>query len=538
MVHRVGNPRTQQRDVSPPSSATDAADPPDRLDARLLRIAGVCLLGAVMTILDTTVVNVAQRTFIAEFGSTEATVAWTMTGYTLALSTVIPLTGWAVDRFGTKRLFIASVVLFTAGSLLCAFADTVGLLVAFRVVQGLGGGMLMPLTFTILTREAGPKRMGRLAAVLGVPMLLGPIGGPILGGWLIDAYGWEWIFLINVPIGVAAVILAAIVFPADNPGTAERFDVIGMLLLSPGLAIFLYGVSAIPEYGRFTDSHVAVPALVGLALIVGFVYHALVRADHPLIDLRLFTDRAVSAANGAMLFFAAAFFGASLILPSYFQQLLHLTPLQSGVHLIPQGLGAMVTMPIAGQIVDRRGPRPVVLAGVVLITFGMAAFGYGVWHQDAYLPGLAGALAVIGLGMGCIMMPLTTAAVQTLRPEHIARGSTLINVNQRVAGSVGTAVISVILTHQIDRSDVLRAAEQVNGLQEQARAAGRPVDPAAIPAIARQPGFPDHVMASLAHAYTATFVVAAVLAAVTLVPALLLPKRPPETAVSPAAAAA
>jgi len=204
VVHRADNPKPRAPLQHP------ERDCPDNLDARLLRIAGVCVLASVMAILDATVVSVAQRTFIAQFETTQAVVAWTMTGYTLALATVIPLTGWAADRFGTKRLFMGSVLFFTLGSLLCAMAPTITLLVAFRVVQGLGGGMLMPLTFTILTREAGPKRLGRLMAVLGIPMLLGPIGGPILGGWLIDTYAWEWIFLINLPIGLLALVLAAV----------------------------------------------------------------------------------------------------------------------------------------------------------------------------------------------------------------------------------------------------------------------------------------------------------------------------------------
>ena len=185
---------------------TGTAD--DKLDQRVLVVAGVVVLGAIMSILDITVVSVAQRTFQDVFDATPAQVAWTMTGYTLALATVIPLTGWAADRFGTKRLYMLAVGLFTAGSVLCATATSLEMLVAFRVLQGLGGGMLMPLGMTIMTRAAGPERLGRVMAVLGVPMLLGPIFGPILGGWLIDVASWHWIFLINVPIGVVALVYA------------------------------------------------------------------------------------------------------------------------------------------------------------------------------------------------------------------------------------------------------------------------------------------------------------------------------------------
>jgi DHA2 family multidrug resistance protein len=164
-------------------------DRPDTLDADLLRIAGVCILASVMAVLDTTVVSVAQRTFIVDFGSTQAIVGWTMTGYTLGLATVIPLAGWASDRFGTKRLFMGAVLWFTLGSLLCSTATTITALITFRVIQGLGAGMLVPVTFIVLARQAGPRRLGRLMAVLGAPMLLGPMCAPVLGGWLIDSYG-------------------------------------------------------------------------------------------------------------------------------------------------------------------------------------------------------------------------------------------------------------------------------------------------------------------------------------------------------------
>ena len=194
---------------------------PEEIDGPVLKIAGVVVLGAIMSILDITVVSVALPTFQDAFGATYATVAWTMTAYTLALATVIPLTGWAADRFGTKRLYLAALFLFTAGSVLCAMATSIEMLIAFRVLQGLGGGMLMPLGMTILTRAAGPDRIGRLMAVLGIPMLLGPITGPILGGWLIDIASWHWIFLINLPIGIAALLYALRVLPKDEPSGTE-----------------------------------------------------------------------------------------------------------------------------------------------------------------------------------------------------------------------------------------------------------------------------------------------------------------------------
>ncbi len=489
----------------------------------------MCLLGAVMAILDTTVIGVAQRTFIARFESTQAVVGWTMAGYTLALATVIPLAGWGADRFGAKRLFAGSVLAFTAGSMLCATAPNIALLIAFRVVQGLGGGMLLPLAFTILAREAGPKRVGRLMAVLGIPVMLCPMAGPILGGWIIDNYSWRWIFLINVPIGVTAFVLAVAVLPRSRAVRSEQFDVVGMLLLSPGLALLLYGISSIALRGTVFDHHVWVPAAAGAALITAFVLHALRRCDHPLIDLRLFREREVTAANAAMLLSAAAFVGAVLLIPSCFQQLLHQTTLQSGVHMVPERLGAMLSLPVAGALLDRRGPRKIVLFGIALIAVGMAAFAYGVWTQAGYLPVLPAALALVGMGVGCTVMPLTAAAVQALAPQQIARASSLIHVNLQVAGSLSTALMSVILTNQSSRSKDVAAANEITVLQQEAMRRGMAPSTSAMPRRAFAPDFAGNVLHDLTHAYTAVFVAAIVLALLALVPAVFLPNKPVST---------
>src|SRR3954465_3839364 len=331
---------------------------PEKIDAAVLKIAGVVVLGAIMSILDITVANVALPTFQNVSAPSPAqplaysTVAWTVTAYTLALATVIPLTGWAADRFGTKRLYILALILFTAGSALCAAATSIGMLISFRVLQGLGGGMLMPLGMTIMTKAAGPKRMGRLMAILGVPMLLGPICGPILGGWLIQSASWHWIFLINVPIGLAAAIYAWFALHSDDPHPTESLDVVGVLLMSPGLALFLYGVSSIPGEGTFRSAKVLVPMLIGVALMVAFVLHTF-RTRHPLLALPLFGNRDLRAGTTTMFLFGAAFFGGLLLVPAYFQQVRGASTLEAGLLVAPQGIGAMVTMPLAGALSDK-----------------------------------------------------------------------------------------------------------------------------------------------------------------------------------------
>lgn len=527
MGRRAVDPRSHKS--SPRTSSeytTTRHEYPDRLNARLLRVGGVCLLISVMAALDGTIVTVAQRTFIVAFHSSQAIVAWTLAGYMLGVATVTPMTGWAADRFGTKRLFMGSVLAFTLGSLLCAAAPNIVLLIIFRTVQGIGGGTLMPLTLTIVTREAGPKRIGRLMALAAVPLLLAPICGPILGGWLIRTYGWEWMFLINLPVGLTAFVLAAIIFPQDQPTPSESFDFIGVLLLSPGVATFLYGVSSIPGRGTVTDRHVWIPTITGLALITTFILHAWYRADHPLIDLRLLTNRVVRLACLAMLVYTVAGSGAGLLVPSYFQQLMHQTPMQSGLHMIPLGVGVMLTMPLAGAFMDKFGPGKIVLVGITLAATGLGTFAYGVAKQADYLPTLLAGLAIMGMGSGCTILPLSGSAVQTLAQHQIARGLALISVNQLMAGSVGAALMSVILTNQFNRSENISAANKMAILQQNAAKSGVPVDPSAIPRPTLAPYFMSNVQHDLSHAYAVVFVVAVVLVALTLIPAAFLPKKP------------
>jgi EmrB/QacA subfamily drug resistance transporter len=499
------------------------AGPSDKLDRRVLVVAGVVVLGAIMSILDITVVSVALRTFQTEFDATAAQVAWTMTGYTLALASVIPLTGWAADRFGTKRLYLLAVALFTAGSVLCAAATSLEMLVLFRVLQGLGGGMLMPLGMTILTRAAGPERIGRVMAVLGIPMLLGPIFGPILGGWMIDALSWHWIFLINLPIGIGAFIYAFVVLDKDDVQPSESFDFVGMLLLSPGLAAFLYGVSSIPEAGTIMDSRVLTWTALGTLLIIAFVPWALRPSNvHPLVELRLLKNRNMTVSVLAMMLFAIAFFGASLLFPLYFQEVRGEEALRSGVLLAPQGVGAMLTMPIAGLLADKIGPGKIVLTGITVITVGMAMFTQ--IGADTQYPYIITALFIMGLGMGATMMPIMSAALATLSVHNIARGSTFLNITQQVAASIGTALFSVLLTNGFKDSAAIKLAGAVGEAQAQpARVAEvlatAGLTPNDLPALMAR------AVVDMADAFSHVFVVATVLVACCLIPAFFLPRR-------------
>ena len=492
--------------MTSPTAVPDTAS--DKLDRGVLKIAGVVVLAAIMSILDITVVSVALPTFQREFHASYATVAWTMTAYTLALATVIPLSGWAADRFGTKRLYLISIALFVLGSTLCSVAPGIGALIAFRVLQGLGGGMLMPVGMTILTRAAGPERVGRVMALLGVPMLLGPIFGPILGGWLIQAASWHWIFLINVPIGLVGLAFSLRVLPKDRPQPGESFDFLGMVLLSPGLALFLYGMSSIPSAGTVAATTVLVPGVIGLLLVAGFVAHAL-RTPRPLLDLRLFANRNFTAAVITMMLFVIAFMGSMLLFPSYFLQVRGETTLNAGLLIAPQGLGAMLMMPIAGKLTDRSGPGKLTLIGIVLIVLGMVVFTQ-ITADTSYVL-LLSALFVCGLGLGLVMMPVMSAALATLADHQIARGSTMANIVQQTFGSVGTAVMSVLLTGQV--------------LADPAATAYSAVTQGSLPASQVSAAVLAQGRSSLAHGFAFTYTVATVIVALCLVSGFFLPRK-------------
>jgi EmrB/QacA subfamily drug resistance transporter len=486
-------------------ASTTTTGPEEGLDRKLLAVASVVVLGAIMSILDTTVVNVAINTLSRDFNTSLSTIQWIITGYTLALATVIPVTGWAADRFGTKRLYMLSIALFLAGSALSGAAWSAGSLIAFRVLQGLGGGMLMPAGMTILTRAAGPQRVGRVMAIIGVPMLMGPILGPILGGWLVDAVSWRWIFFINLPIGVIALLLSRRVLPKDEPQPAHRFDALGLFLLSPGLALLIYGLAQSSSSGGFGATKVLVPALAGVALLAAFVRHALHTPD-ALIDLRLFTNRTFAAAAGTLILMVISVFGAMLLLPLYFQAVRGQSALQSGLLLAPQGLGAMLVMPIAGRLTDKTGVGRIVLVGLGLVALSTLALTQLGGDTSYWL--LGADLFVMGMGMGSSMMPLMSGAMQTLRRAAVARASTALNIIQQVGASIGTAVMSVILVAAL--KDRLPGAPSGGGLGQSGA------------------GLPARTRDLMADAFAHTYWWALGLLALALLAALLLPRTKPE----------
>jgi EmrB/QacA subfamily drug resistance transporter len=492
--------------VIPKSSPAGAT-----LDPRLLRIAGVVILGTLMSILDTTIVNVAIKELSRSFDAPLATMQWISTGYMLALATVIPLTGWAADRFGTKRLYMGSIVLFLAGSALSGAAWSAGSLICFRVLQGLGGGMIMPAGMTILAHAAGPKRMGRVMGIVGVPMLLGPIVGPILGGWLVDDVSWRWIFFVNLPIGVLALFAAFRVLQADEPKPHHALDWKGLFLLSPGLAIFVYGLAKAAAGGGadfFGSGGVAIVA--GLTLVIGFVVHARGH-EAALIDVRMFARRSVGTPALTTFLFGTAFFGVALLMPLYFQTVRGESAFDAGLLLAVQGFGAMISMPLASRVTDRIGAGKVVLVGLSLVGIGML----GLSQISSYTPmwEIELALFINGLGMGSTMMPAMSAALGAVQRHEVARVNSGLNTVQRVGGSIGTALLAVILSHQ------LAGIAPVAGDGETGLHVARTLPP----------GAQAHVIPALGTAFGHTFMWSFGIVVLAIVAAMFIPRKKPES---------
>jgi len=474
------------------------------LDREILVLGGVVVIGMILAVLDATIVNVAIPTLGRHFHATISTIQWVMTGYLLAFASVIPLTGWASGRFGTKRVWIASLLLFLAGSALAGAAWSIGSLIVFRVLQGFGAGLIMPAGQTILAQAGGPQRMGRVMSVIGVPILLAPIFGPVIGGAIVDTVSWRWIFFVNLPVGIAALALAWRLLPDTAPRRGDRLDLLGLALLSPGLAVFVYGMSEAGTAGGF-GAGALIGISLGLALVALFVGHAWRRGHAALIDVSLFARRGFAAAAGTNLLVGIALFGALILLPLYYQLVRGESPLSTGLLLMPQGLGAALAMPIAGKLTDEIGARIVVPSGILLALAGTAAFTQ-VGANTSYVY-LALALFVIGLGLGTTIVPSMAVAYQTVPRDAVAQATSAINVIQRVAGSIGTALLAVVLQRSI--------ATNLPGLEGGI---------GAIAALSREGR--AQAASVLADAFGTAFWLAFGLVALALIPALLLPRLP------------
>ena len=450
-----------------------------------------------MSVLDTTIVTVAINTLRRDFHTNLATIQWVSTAYLLALAMVIPLSGWAIERLGAKQVWMTSAALFLVGSVMCGLSWSALSLICFRVLQGIGGGMLLPAGQTTLAREAGPDRMGRVMSVIGVPMLLGPIIGPTLGGLVIVTLSWRWIFFVNVPIGIVALVRGSRILRSGEKNPAAKLDIRGVCLLSPGLALLLYGLSSVGD--GTIGGRVIITVGAGALLLGLFVWHALGH-ERALVDLHLFANRTLRAASATSFVVSGTIFGVLFILPLYYQIVRGQSPLAAGLLLAPQELGAMVSMRYAGRITDRFGAGRVVPVGVVLVVLGSIAYTQVTPHTSEVL--LAASLVVRGLGLGATAMPAMAAGYATLQREAIPRATTLLSIIQRVGSTLGTALLAVVLQREI-----------------QSRAGG-------LPGAAAAGGVTSaHVRGLVAQGFGATFWIGLILSSLAMIPALFLPRH-------------
>jgi EmrB/QacA subfamily drug resistance transporter len=431
-----------------------------RIDAHVWRISVVVILGAIMSILDTTIVNVALATLGRDLHAGISEIQWVVTGYMLSLAAVIPVSGWAAERFGAKQVYLVSLALFTVASALCGLANSSTQLIIFRVLQGVGGGMILPVGQLMMAQAAGPERMGRVMSIVAVPAMLAPILGPTIGGLIVDNISWRWIFYVNVPIGIIAVLAAWRTLPRVEPKRTHALDVRGLILMSTGLPILTYGLAEIGSTGSFTSPKVVISIVLGLVLIAAFAVHAL-RTRYPLLDLRLYRRPTFSSASLAMFCLGAALFGGMILLPLYWQTVRHETVFDTGLLTAPQGLGMALVMPLAGKLTDRFGGGPVALFGVTFTAIMTIPFGFVGAHTS--VAWLSVAMLLRGVGIGFAFMPAMAAAFASLDRSELPQATPQLNVLQRVGASLGTALLAVILQRALVGVHTIHGAASAYG---------------------------------------------------------------------------
>ncbi|MDN5764879.1 MAG: DHA2 family efflux MFS transporter permease subunit [Humibacillus sp.] len=356
-----------------------------QIDPAVWRTVWTVLGGGLAVLFDTTIVAVALRTLADDLHTSIATIQWVTTGYLVALAITIPITGWAQRVLGSKRLWIIALALFLCGSVLSSLAWNAGSLIAFRTVQGVGGGVMLPLMSTLVVQAAGGNNLGRIMSVVSLPAVLGPILGPVVGGFILQHLHWSWMFWVNVPFCVAGIVLAVVVLPEDGPVRRTPLDVVGFLLMAPGLVGILWGISNSSKTGGFGRADVVAPLVAGLVLMAGFVARALRRRGSALVDVRLLKHWPLASSSLLLFLSGVTLYGAMILLPLYFQQLRVTTVLMAGVLLIPQGLGTLASRALAGKLADTMGARLLVLAGFLIVLLGTLPFGFAEGHAAVRL---------------------------------------------------------------------------------------------------------------------------------------------------------
>ena len=414
-------------------------DTKPRLDPALLRLAGVMLIGVLAVVFDTTIVNVALDTLGHDLHVSVGTIQWVTTGYLLALGVAVPVTGWLTDRLGGKRIWMAALALFLAGSVGASLAGGAGTLIACRVVQGIGGGLMLPVLTTLLVQAADGAILGSAVALISLPIVLGPILGPLIGGLIVEHLSWRWLVWVNVPFCVAGLVLAWRLLPAFPGSGRARLDGPGVLLALPGIAAVVFGLA------RFSTGTAWIPLTLGAALLIAFTVRARGLGARALVDVRLFRLRSFTGSILLLFLSGFALYGALLLVPLYFQQVRGFGPLSAGLFIAAQGVGVLGSRSLAGRLTARIGARWVAFAGLAVVAratvpFALAGASTGEWWLTAVL-------VVRGLGLGAVTIPVMAAAYHGLDRTEIPHASILTRTAQQIGGSFGTAVLAVVLQH-------------------------------------------------------------------------------------------
>jgi EmrB/QacA subfamily drug resistance transporter len=404
------------------------------------------ILGTFMVILDNTVVNVALPTLGRVLNTDLSLLQWVISAYMLAQAAVIPLSGWLSDRFGAKRVYLISFILFTGGSALCGLAQSGEMLIATRILQGLGGGMLMPIGMAVLYRLTPPQRRGEIFGLFGIPIMVAPALGPLLSGYLLQYADWRLIFLINLPVGVLALLIGMRVLPNITAGRAiGRLDSVGIMLGPLAFSALSFGVSQ-STFAGWTAVSTLGGIAVGVVALVLFVWRELTVAD-PVLDLRVFRSRDFTLGIVAQWAAFGSMFGTFFLIPLFLQQVRGYGAFETGLYTLPSAIASAVFMQIGGRAFDRVGVRLPVLAGMTLIGTSMwmlSGLRGGTTGEDLRLP-----LALMGGGMGAMMMSLNTHLLNSAPRDLVGRVTSLTSALQNVVASLAIATFATILQARI-----------------------------------------------------------------------------------------
>ncbi|WP_084508673.1 DHA2 family efflux MFS transporter permease subunit [Nocardia pseudovaccinii] len=414
------------------------------IPARVWRVAGVVVFGAVMSMLDTSLVNIGLNSIATDLGAALDSAQWIASGYLLALAVTLPLCGWLGRQFGMDRVWLTALAGFTVTSGLCALAPNIGWLIGFRIAQGLAAGLLVPAGQTLLGQVAGPQRLGRVMSVVGIAVVAAPAVGPTIGGVMLANLDWEWLFLINIPFGLVAFVLGRRLLPrAQASGNGGRFDATGFALIAVGLSALVYGLGEFGSRGSVSAPTVWVSVVAAVLALGLFVVRSVRGWGGSLLDVGLFRHPVFATANVANFFAGASLFGAMLLLPLYFQVLHRDGLIATGLLLMSFGIGGIIALPIGGRLTDRYGGGVVAVVGSAVTAAVTVPFALG----DASMnPVVVQALLLIrGVATGLTGVPIIAAAYAAARPEQLPDAASLVNILQRVGGSIGAALLAVVL---------------------------------------------------------------------------------------------